>query len=787
MGKTVGKILSIVGKIAVGISLVGAVGLGIATGNPAVVGWALGQFSTVILAGTIAMSIGQALDPPTFSDSLDQDQDGLNLTLTNNPTEPRKILFGKSATGGNIIYRANTGTDGEDLHIVIGVAGHLITSFDAFKLGPENITFSSNEADGVLNGNLFKYDHLGENNQTADTNLVANSTEWTTAHRLRGIAYSYIRVIWNQEKFPNGLQKMIFTLSGTVVYDPRLDSTNGGSGTQRFDDQTTWTFTDNPILCIATYMIGLEVGGVIIAGMEVNPLKIDWTTVIAQANICDELVTLKAGGTEKRYTCNGWINPERAHRENITILSSSCGGGIAFQGGLWRFYSAAAIPAIKSRSGFDITGTKTYTTKRGLGSMYNGIQGRFTDPASDYSTADYPARNNVTFLTEDGGQENIMNLDLPMTKSQTTCQRLSKIALDRNRMQKSLTAVFSPIALEDTVLDTITFNYAPFNLIDQKMRIADWELVIQDTEDGPLLMVKEALIEEDDAVYDWDETTDELDYVGPVAVPNSQMVDITSQNLQKVVINQGLPSGVTSDQGDGKQRVMSMGNSQRTARDGDAVTFNSSWDGSDLPEVEFYNGGLTFDSGGTLSGDQVQQFKALNISATGFTAELLLSGLAGTPTLHTDGPGTETSTDVWELDKSQVAEAWDDQYTFQIDVTLGSRFSGHAGEFVSTNSTFGFYTNDGGGYVQRGTLTLSSNGGSSSNTALNQTKTVTVDGLGQIAGEEFRVLIESGRPTTHIDNLDSVKYSTASAPTTISATPSTVSPVPYVVKGGLDS
>ncbi len=787
MGKVVGKILKVVGKVVVGVALVTAVALGIITGNPAVVGWALGEFSAVILAGTIAMSVGQMLDPPTFTDSTEQDQGGLNLALTGNPTEPRKVLFGKAATGGNIIYRANTGTNGEDLHIVIGLAGHLITSFDSFKFGPDVITFTSNNADGVLHDNLFKYDHLGADDQTADTNLVANSTEWTTAHRLRGIAYSYIKAVWDQVKFPNGLQKMIFTLSGTPVYDPRLDSTNGGSGTQRYDDQSTWIWSDNPILCMATYLLGLKVGSEVIAGMEVSPSRIDWTSVIAQANICDELVDLDAGGTEKRYTCNGWINPERSHRQNITLLSSACGGGVAFQAALWRFYAAAAIPAIKTRSGFDIMGPKSYTTKRGLNAMHNGIQGRFSDPSSDYSLVDYPARNDATFLSEDGGQENIMNLDFPMTKSQTTCQRLSKIALGRNRMQRSLDAVFSPVALEDTVLDTITFNYAPFNLVDQKMRISDWELVIQDTQDGPLLLVKESLIEEDDDVYAWDETTDELDFVGQVAAPDSRMLDITSENLQRVATNQGMPHGITSDQGDGTQRIMSIGNSQRTARDGDAVTFNTTWDSGDLPEVEFYNGGLTYDSGGTLTGDQVQQFKALNISASGFTAELLLSGTAGATTLRTDGPGTETSTDVWELHKSQVAEAWDDQYTFQIDVTLGSRFSAHDNDFVATNSTFGFYTNDGGGFVQRGTLTLSSIAGQASNAVLNQTKTITVDGLGQHAGFEFKTLIESGRALTAIDSLDSVKYSTAGAPTTISATPSTVSPVPYVVKGGLDS
>lgn len=786
MGKVVGGILKTVGKIAVGIALVAAVAIGVATGNFAMVGFALGEFSAVILAGTIAMSIGTALDPPTFSDSVDTDQGGSNLVLTGNPTEPRKVLFGKAATGGNIIYRTNTGTKGQDLHIVIGVAGHLITSFDDFKFGPDFITFSSNNAVGTFNGFLFKYDHLGSDSQTADANLVAASTEWTTAHRLRGIAYSYIKAIWDQEKFPNGLQKMLFTLSGTVVYDPRLDSTNGGTGTQRYDDQTTWTWSDNTILCMATYLLGLKVGGKVIAGMEISPARIDWPSVIAQANVCDELVDLKGGGTEKRYTCNGWINPERPHRQNITLLSSACGGGVAFQSGMWRFYAAAAIPAIKTRSGFDIMGPKNYTTKRGLDAMHNGIRGRFPDPAADYTPADYPERNNATFLAEDNGQENIMNLDFPMTKSNTMCQRLAKIALGRNRMQRSIDAVFSPIALEDTVLDTIIFNYAPFNLIDQKMRIADFELVLQDTEDGPLLMVKESLIEEDDAIYDWDETTDELDYAGNVAAPSTNMLNITSENFQSVATAQGLPAGITADQGDTVQRAVGMGGSTGSALDGDVITFGTAWDSSNLPEIEWYSGGLTVDSGGTLTGDQTQSFKALSVTASGFTAELLLQGTATTITSHTDTGATETSANVWELHKSQVAEAWNDEYIFQIDVKLASVFTG--GEWLSAETVFGFYTNDGGGYVQRGTLALNSLGSPLLQTRNNQTKLIEVDGLGQIAGTEFKTLIESGPAASELDNFDSVKYDTAGgAPATITATPSGVSAVKFDLKGGVDS
>lgn len=786
MGKVVGKILKVVGKIAVGIALIAAVV--ISGGTWAGFMWALSIYSPVILAGSIAMSVGAAIDPPTYAESVDQDQGGSNLVLTGNPTEPRKVLFGKAATGGNIIYRANTGTKGQDLHLVVGVAGHLITSFDAFKFGPDFITFSGNNAVGIFNGLMFKYDHLGSDSQTADANLVAASIEWTTAHRLRGVAYSYLKFIWDQEKYPSALQKMLFTLSGTPVYDPRLDSTNGGAGTQRYDDQTTWTWSDNPILCMATYLLGLKVGGVVIAGMEVAPARIDWPSVIAQANVCDELVDLNGGGTEKRYTCNGWINPERPHRQNITLLSSACGGGVAFQSGLWRFYAAAAIPAIKERSGFDIMGPKEYTTKRGLDAMHNGIRGRFSDPATDYAPADYPARNNATFLAEDGGTENIMNLDFPMTKSQTMCQRLSKIALYRNRMQKSIDAVFSPIALEDTVLDTITFSYTPFNLVDQKMRIADWELVLEDTADGPLLLVKESLIEEDDAIYDWDETTDELAYVGSASAPNTNMLDVTNENFLRVATNRGLPAKIKTDQGDGVQRASTYGVSDGTARDGDAIIFNTAWDATSLPVIEFYNGGLTFDSTATIMGDQVQQFNALNVSSTGFTAELLLSGTATTISSHTDTGAVETSTDVWEIHKSQIPEAWNDQYTFQIDVRLRSNFDPIEKIRIPTDTTFGFYTNDGTGYVQGGTLSLTSIGGTLFNDELDQIKLLTVDGLGQIAGYEFKVLIESGPLNSHILAFDSVKYDTAiSAPSTIDATPIEVSPVPYIIKGGLDA
>lgn len=73
------------------------------------------------------------------------------------------------------------------------------------------------------------------------------------------VAYTYITV-WRSpvlgaqwwKYLPNGTQNGIYEwaadVHGPKLYDPRLDSTNGGSGSQRYTDPTTWTYSNNPVL-----------------------------------------------------------------------------------------------------------------------------------------------------------------------------------------------------------------------------------------------------------------------------------------------------------------------------------------------------------------------------------------------------------------------------------------------------------------------------------------------------------------------------------------------------------
>jgi hypothetical protein len=102
---------------------------------------------------------------------------------------------------------------------------------------------------------------------------------------LNGFAYSVfaipIRSFTGQLNFTARVQ-------GLRLYDPRLDSTNGGVGAHRLADPSTWATSDNPALADARWLTDTVFG----CSQTVN-----WPSVITTANACDALIGAPA---EKR-------------------------------------------------------------------------------------------------------------------------------------------------------------------------------------------------------------------------------------------------------------------------------------------------------------------------------------------------------------------------------------------------------------------------------------------------------------------------------------------------------
>ena len=82
-----------------------------------------------------------------------------------------------------------------------------------------------------------------------------------------------------------------------MAYDARLDSTRpGGSGTQRINDETTWSWSENPACHAVTYAYGRYQNGKKVFGVDLGDAAIDLAGAMAWANLCDAN-GWKVGGT----------------------------------------------------------------------------------------------------------------------------------------------------------------------------------------------------------------------------------------------------------------------------------------------------------------------------------------------------------------------------------------------------------------------------------------------------------------------------------------------------------
>ena len=285
------------------------------------------------------------------------------------------------------------------------------------------------------------------------------------------------------------------------------------------------------------------------------------------------------------------------------------------------------------------------------------------------------------------------------------------------------------------------------------------------------------LVEELQSWFDWDETTEEkvINAGGLLPAVSRSPAVIGSRQasaISETVVGSGRLTDIVSAQDGAFFRSVARGIEPGTARDADVVTFTPVWTAT--PTVRFVPGGLSFNT--SLTGDQTLDLVALNLSGSGFTAQLKIKELTGAITNHVDNvvstPSVPSGLD-HSINKTQTAEAHDDKYTFQYDVS----FSSPPGEPAPVS--IGFYTNDGAGWVQRATQVHIGDSGDPD--LLNETKTVTVDGLG--LNDDFGLEDETGGSTGTL-TFDQVSYGTAAAPVTETATPTGASSIDYLVIGG---
>jgi len=358
------------------------------------------------LAGAVVSSVvtGALADEPEQPDFGDAAGAGILINKSANDA-PIPVVYGQRKVGGTRILMEVTGTDNEYLNIVLAVSEGEIDSFENIYL---NDVLST---DAKFTGFLDTYTHTGSTTQSADSNLVSAVTGWTSNHQLKGTAYVYVKLKFDQDVYASGLPTITADIKGTKVYDPRTAT-------------TAWS--NNPVLCIRDYLTNTRYG----RGIETS--LIDDTSFNAAANYCEENVTI--GGVSKdRYTCNGVVNTSNGSMDILKKLLTACRGFLIFSGGKYKLIIDKAETAAFTFSEDNIVGGWSISLGN-KNNQFNRIRTNFFNPDRNWQP-DLAIVDSSTLRTQDNGLLLEKTNDLPFTSDIDRAKMITTINLNQSRQQ----------------------------------------------------------------------------------------------------------------------------------------------------------------------------------------------------------------------------------------------------------------------------------------------------------------------------------------------------------------
>jgi hypothetical protein len=284
---------------------------------------------------------------------------------------------------------------GSNLYSVQAIAGHKIKSFNRFYLNDDEVTVVDNVVTPLTTGgrygagsaNVRLYTRLGANPETPYAELVSALGAdgiWTNAHRGDGQASLAMRAHNadaqdQQTAFPYGAPSPSVEIDGAFCWDFRDPA-------QSPTNPNTWTWTRNSAVICAWHLCFNEFGFGLDYTKALLPVIDLWKE---EADVCDELVPLKGGGTERRYECNGWDTTENGPKSGLNAILSTCDGHLVARGDGARILTVGKFRESRTATltDADIVGHQVQYDVL-FEDECNRLVPKFTYPATNYTSCD---------------------------------------------------------------------------------------------------------------------------------------------------------------------------------------------------------------------------------------------------------------------------------------------------------------------------------------------------------------------------------------------------------------
>lgn len=368
----------------------------------------------------------------------------------------------------------------------------------------------------------------------APLGTLVGAGPWNPACALQGKTAMFLRMQYDQSKYPGGLPQISVLMYGkNNIYDPRTG---------------TYGYTDNAALCIADFLADTTLGFSCAYGTDI-PIGSATTpgSLIFAANQCDQSVPLAAGGAEAMYALNGAFSADSMRGEILRNMLTSCAGRLTTFGGQFMIWpgcwnATGGAPAVDLKA--IAAGPLKWHPVSSITERYNRSKGTYVSSGNKWQSTSFPAYCQDSMhgyngpsqyggdieLAADGGQRRDLEIQLPFTTSASMAQRIAKIYLLRSRWSGGGTFPCNMTA----------YQYAPMDILSCSQAVLGWNGVLLEVIDARLkaekastgktetvrLLVELDLQQTDSSIYAWS-TEEELTAQG-----YTQTVPPTGQALE---------------------------------------------------------------------------------------------------------------------------------------------------------------------------------------------------------------------------------------------------------------
>lgn len=344
---------------------------------------------------------------------------------------------------------------------------------------------------------------------------------WTSDMIGRGVAYITLTCRYDKDGlWQSGYPTVMVELPSVPLYDPRKDSSVGGSGPHRWDDPTTWEPSNNAMVRAYNVARGAFYynGEWVYGGQNWPAMRLPVSNWMAAMNACDMMV-----GSEPQFHGGGMVECDIEVATTIEELLRSANALIAEVGGTYKVRVGAPGAPVMSFTDANIVVTREqgFDPFPGLEDTFNIARVTYTEPVEQWGTKEAPERRDATAITQDDNRELAFSIDLPWVLSNLTAQRIAKTALQNGRRFRRHSMYHAPLFWLIEPLDVVAWSSAHNGYVNKAFEVE------QVTGDSALIQGL-VIRENDPSDYSWNPISDPLPYEIIPVVPEIVPVQLVS-------------------------------------------------------------------------------------------------------------------------------------------------------------------------------------------------------------------------------------------------------------------